>query len=105
MIYYIILFFLALIIVVLSIACFNLLRTVEQYEDEFIRVDTENQMYIQKINEIRENVLRTEIQLKEVDIRGSFEADDEVGFAFKNIKDIYQDLTKIVIEIYESINE
>ena len=57
--------------------------------------------YQTKIEEIREKVLETEIQLKELDIRGAFEADDEVGFVFKEIKELSSELTKTVESVYE----
>ena len=33
---------------------------------------------------------------KAIDIRGSFEADDEIGFIFKDIKNLVDDLDKFV---------
>jgi len=42
-----------------------------------------------------------EIQLKEIDIRGSFASDDEVGFVFKEIKEMSSDLTKAIESVYE----
>ena len=33
-------------------------------------------------------------KLKQIDRLGSFEADDETGFAFKELKDIYDDLNR-----------
>jgi hypothetical protein len=39
--------------------------------------------------------------LKELDIRGAFEADDEVGFVFQNIKELSSELTKTVQSTYE----
>jgi hypothetical protein len=57
--------------------------------------------YQGKLDDIRDKVLETEIELKQLDIRGSFEADDEVGFVFKNIKDLSSDLTKTIKETYE----
>ena len=39
--------------------------------------------------------LRDEVsKLKQVDRLGSFEADDETGFAFKELRDIYDDLNR-----------
>jgi len=57
--------------------------------------------YQGKLDEIREKVLETDIELKQLDIRGAFEADDEVGFVFKNIKELSSDLTKTIEETYE----
>ena len=38
---------------------------------------------------------------KEIDIKGSFEADDEVGFVFKEIQELVDDLTSTINEAYE----
>ena len=75
----------------------NLLLQLEALEDQII-------FYEESFNTIREQVLNTEIELKELDIRGSFEADDEVGFVFKQIKELSSDLNKTVQDIYESRN-
>ena len=65
----------------------NLLLQLEALEDRVI-------FYEESFNTIREQVLNTEIELKELDIRGSFEADDEVGFVFKQIQEINNELLK-----------
>lgn len=90
-----------ILIIILTIACsglgfgcYNLLRQTEELEDTVI-------FYQTKLDEIREKVLDTEVELKQLDIRGAFEADDEVGFVFKNIKELSADLTKTVEEVYE----
>ena len=46
-----------------------------------------------------------EIKLKEIDIRGAFEADDEVGYVFKSIKEVSEDLTKTIQNLYNERNE
>ena len=43
-------------------------------------------------------------RLQEVDIRGSFEADDEVGFAFKEIKLLNEELLQFIIT-YNELNK
>jgi hypothetical protein len=91
---YIILIIAIVIIATLSIGCYNLTVQSELLEDELL-------FYYNKLEEIRKVVLETEIQLKEIDLRGSFEADDEVGFTFKNIKSLSEDLTKTIESIYE----
>ena len=80
--------------IILAFGCYNLLRQNEDLEETTV-------FYQTKIEEIREKVLETEIQLKELDIRGAFEADDEVGFVFKEIKELSSELTKTVESVYE----
>ena len=55
--------------------------------------------YQNLLSDIREQALLTEARLKEIDIRGSFEADDEVGFAFKEIKKLNEDLLQFIIDL------
>lgn len=72
---------LAISIVVLLIVVRNLLIQVEKTENE-----------VNKANKIIEETFYsfqdTLTKLKNVDRKGSFEADDEVGFIFTDIKDI-----------------
>lgn len=80
--------------ITLAIGVYNLTLQVEALESAV-------SFYQSKLDDIREKVLETEIELKQLDIRGAFEADDEVGFVFKNIKELSTDLTKTVEEAYE----
>jgi len=75
----------------------NLLIQVEVLEEKV-------EFYEDNFDVIRQKVLDTEIELKELDIRGSFAGDDEVGFVFKQIKELSSDLNKTVQTIYESRN-
>lgn len=54
---------------------------IEQLSDEFIR--------------IRSIVIEMRNELKAIDRRGSFEADDEVGIFFKNLKTIISRLNEL----------
>ena len=92
---YVIIGILIAIMVAMYIGIKNLLIQVEYLEE---RVD----FYETAFEEIRQKVLDTEIELRELDIRGSFESDDEVGFVFKQIKELSSDLNKTVQSIYES---
>ena len=90
-----------LIIIVLSLiqiglgyGCYNLIKQNEALEEATL-------FYQTKFDVIREKALQTEIQLKELDIKGAFEADDEVGFVFKAIKDISSELNQTIQDTYE----
>jgi hypothetical protein len=87
-------FILIILLALLGYGCWNLLKQVEQLENQCI-------MYIDIISEIRDKVLDVEIELKEIDIKGSFEADDEVGFVFKEIKQLSAELVETVNKAYE----
>ena len=72
----------------------NLVKQNEDLEETVV-------YYQDKLDEIREKILDTDTRLKELDIRGAFEADDEVGFVFKEIKELSSDLTKTIESAYE----
>ena len=65
-----------IILLVLLIIClyiiYNLNQKTEQYETWF--------------ESIREQVSDTNVKLNEIDVRGSFSSDDEIGFYFKYIQ-------------------
>ena len=73
-----------IILLVLLIVClyiiYNLNKKTEQYETWF--------------ESIREQVSDTNVKLNEIDVRGSFSSDDEIGFYFKYIQSIQNDLSK-----------
>jgi hypothetical protein len=85
---------LSLIIAIGTYGIINLLKQLEQLEDQV-------SFYIDVVDTVREKILDVQVQLKEIDIKGSFEADDEVGFVFKEIKDLADDLTNTINEVYE----
>jgi len=80
--------------IAMGYSIWNLIRQNEDLEETVIYYQT-------KLSSLREQVLDMEIQLKEIDIRGSFASDDEVGFVFKEIKEMSSDLTKAIESIYE----
>jgi len=77
MIYIIII--LALMVVVLGYTTFNLLRKNEKQEDTIL-------YYESYMKEIDSTIKFIDKRVKEIDSRGSFEADDEVGFFFERLK-------------------
>ena len=85
---------LSLVIAIGIYGIINLLKQLEQLEEQV-------SFYIDVVDAVREKVLDVQVQLKEIDIKGSFEADDEVGFVFKEIKDLADDLTNTINEAYE----
>jgi hypothetical protein len=93
MIALIIIFFIT-VIGFMSYGIWNLVSQNEDLEETVI-------YYQNRLDEIREKVLDTNIQLKDLDIRGAFEADDEVGFVFKEIQQLSEELTKTVESAYE----
>jgi predicted PurR-regulated permease PerM len=81
---------LLVISVILTIRGFNLLTRIEELEDTV----TEYELKDELTKEGLESMLA---QMREIDLRGSFESDDEVGSVFKQLKTI--------IEIYNNIEQ
>ena len=72
---------LGIISLTLSYVVFNLTRKVE-------RLETWIEGYVDRINE-------TQSTLKEIDDKGTFEADDEIGVVFTAIKEAVEELDEI----------
>lgn len=85
---------LSIVVIALGYGCNNLIKQNEQLEEVAL-------FYQTNMDDIREKALQTEVQLKELDIKGAFEADDEVGVVFQNIKSISNDLTQTILDSYE----
>ncbi len=75
---------LSLFVIILSWTTFNLTRKVE-------RLETWVEDYAQRIQD-------TSRVLKEIDQKGNFEADDEVGVIFTAIKEAIDELNEITQE-------
>jgi hypothetical protein len=90
--------FLIVLILILSYTTFNLLHKNEKLEDII-----ENQSkilggYMSYLNKISDIIEHSNKRLKEVDSKGSFESDDEIGFFFEQVKSIQQVLDKFNIK-------
>jgi hypothetical protein len=70
---------LSVLVVVLSYTTINLLRKNEKQEDIL-------RGYMTYLNKFSEIIDYSHKKLKEVDAKGSFESDDEVGFFFQQLK-------------------
>jgi hypothetical protein len=82
---------LGLMVVALGFTTFNLLKKNEKQED----ILTGYMEYLSKISGVIEF---SDKKLKEVDRKGSFESDDEVGFFFQEIKQIQETLNAFKIK-------
>jgi len=81
---------LSILVVTLSIAVRNLLIKVEKYED--ITVDQTS--YLQKISDI---INDSQKHLRNLDEKGLFEADDEVGYFFEQMKNVQKELNRYML--------
>ena len=87
----IIIVLLSILVVIFGFTTFNLLRKNETQEDILAGYMT----YLNKISDIIEVA---DQKLKEVDQRGAFKSDDEVGFVFEQIKTIQTILNAFIIK-------
>jgi hypothetical protein len=78
-------------VVILGYTTFNLLRKNEAQEDILASYMT----YLNKISEI---IDVSDTKLKEVDEKGLFEADDEIGWFFEQIKMIQKVLNQFNVK-------
>jgi hypothetical protein len=70
---------LSLLIIVLGYTTFNLLRKVETSEDVIIKYD-------RYITEFSKQLEASDKRLNEIDMKGMFKSDDEIGWFFEQIK-------------------
>jgi hypothetical protein len=85
---------LGLMVVILGYTTFNLLRKNEKQEDILTG-------YMSYLNKISETIESSDKKLKEVDIKGSFKSDDEIGFFFQQIQSIQTILNSFIIKNVE----
>jgi hypothetical protein len=81
--FYIITSILGVIVLILGYTTFNLLKKNERAEDIVVGY----LLYLDKISRVIEIADK---KVKKIDIKGSFESDDEIGFFFKQIKQIQE---------------
>ena len=70
---------LSVLVVVLGFTTFNLLKKNERAEDVIVS-------YEKHINEIDEVIQFINKRVQEIDAKGAFSSDDEVGFFFERLK-------------------
>ena len=72
---------LSIIVVILGFTTINLLRKNEKQEDILLG-------YLQYLDNISRVIEVSDEKINKLNIKGSFESDDEIGFFFKTIKQI-----------------
>ena len=77
---------LSLLVVVMGFTTFNLLRKVERYEDELNKRQDAIISYQEYINGLGSTVEFMNKRINEIDTKGTFKSDDEVGFFFDRLK-------------------
>ena len=87
----------SLLVVVLSVATYivrNLLKKMETLEDNIDELVKNITDYDAFYEDLKRRVNESNSRLKQIDRLGSFEADDETGVIFKELKDIVNELNE-----------
>jgi len=82
---------LTLIIIILFYGSYNLLKKNEKCEDII-------KSYEAYMINLSNSIDFADKKLKEIDAKGSFDSDDEVGFFFKNLKTLQEQLNDFKIK-------
>ena len=91
MIYTIIISALTVLVVILGYTTLNLLRKNEKQEDVLVG-------YMEYLDRLSRVIEASDQKLKEVDTKGIFEKDDEVGFIYEGIKKIQSILSEFNVK-------
>ena len=78
---------LGFLVVVLGFTTFNLLRKVENLEDYVVDYNT-------FITKLRDQIKVSTERLNQIDEKGTFQGDDEIGWFFNEVKIIQNELNK-----------
>ena len=73
-------------VVILGFTTFNLLKKVERYEDELTKRQDAIISYQDYINGLGSTIEFMNKCIDEIDAKGTFKSDDEVGFFFERLK-------------------
>lgn len=82
---------LSVLVIALGYTTFNLLRKFEKQEDILAG-------YLDYLDKISRVIEVSDTKMKEVDAKGSFSSDDEVGFFFQQIKGLQDILNEFQLE-------
>ena len=82
---------LSIIVVILGFTTINLLRKNEKQEDILLG-------YLKYLDNISRVIEVSDEKIKKIDIKGSFEGDDKIGYFFKTIKQIQEILNDFNIK-------
>ena len=82
---------LGILVVILGYTTFNLLRKNEKAEDIIL---SQNMF----INKFSEQIDTTQKRLEQIDEKGVFKSDDEIGWFFNEVKILQNDLSRFKID-------
>jgi len=73
---------------------FNQMRKQEAFESYIDELENSNTEYYQFFTALKSRMNESNSKLKQIDRLGSFQADDETGFIFSELRDIIDELNK-----------
>ena len=85
---------LSVILTISLLINFNQMRKQEALESYIEELENSNTEYYQFFTTLKSRINESNSKLKQIDRLGSFEADDETGFVFTELRDIIEDLNK-----------
>jgi len=81
---------LGLLLIVSVFAIYNLLTKVEKYEDII-------QDQVKYLNNISASIAEAKMHLQKLDESGTFQSDDEVGYFFKQLQNVQEELNRYML--------
>lgn len=78
---------LSILVIILGYAAYNSVKKNQKCEDIILK-------YERYIKSFDLTIKKSNIKLKEIDVRGAYSSDDEIGWFFEQIKDIQNTLDK-----------
>ena len=84
----------SVVLVISLIVNINQLRKQETQSEYIEELENSNTEYYTFFQKLKEQVGESNSKLKQLDRLGSFESDDETGFIFEEMKDIFDNLNK-----------
>ena len=85
---------LSIILTISILLNFNQIRKQEALEEYINELENSNTEYYQFFTTLKTRLNESNSKLKQIDRLGSFQADDETGFIFTELRDIIDDLNK-----------
>jgi dihydrofolate reductase len=89
---------LSVTVVILGYTTFNLLRKNEKQEDMLEQQNNILTSYQSYLNKLSDTIEVADKKLQEVDQKGSFKSDDEIGFVFEQVKTVQTILNTFIIK-------
>ena len=83
---------LGFVVVILGYTTFNLLNKNEKAEDIIVS-------YQEFIKNVNEQINESDKRLNEIDQRGLFKSDDEIGWFFNEVKKIQKNLSRFKVDL------